>query len=122
MGTEGAGSLESLAALFTLEHLLCGVHGPVLRKTDFVAECLVAQFTGEWSFAVVRSPRVHLREHIAYIVIDILQFFRMQQARGKTRKFWRRMTCTNLIGCGILYRYEENICGSINMNESMRFG
>lgn len=53
VGTERAGSLESLTALFTLEHLLRGVHGPVLRETDFVAEGLVAQLTGEWSFAVV---------------------------------------------------------------------
>lgn len=67
MGTERAGSLESLTALFTLEHLLRGVHGPVLRETDFVAECFVAQFTSEWSFAVVRSPRVYLHEHIVHI-------------------------------------------------------
>lgn len=66
MSAERAGSLEGLAALLALEHLLRGVHGPVLRETDFVAEGFIAQLAGERPFAVVRPPRVHLCKHNAY--------------------------------------------------------
>lgn len=53
MSAERAGSLEGFTALLALEHFLCGVHGPVLRETDFVAEGFVAQLAGEWPFTVV---------------------------------------------------------------------
>lgn len=53
MSAERAGSLEGFAALLALEHFLRGMHSPVLRETDFVAEGFVAQLAGEWPFTVV---------------------------------------------------------------------
>jgi len=53
MSAECAGSLEGFTALLAFEHFLCGVHSPVLRKTNFVAEGFVAQLAGEWSLTIV---------------------------------------------------------------------
>lgn len=53
MSAERAGSLEGFTALLALEHLLRGVHSPVLREADFVAEGFVAQLAGEWPFTVM---------------------------------------------------------------------
>lgn len=53
MSAERAGSLEGFAALLALEYLLRGVHGPMLRETDLMAEGFVAQLAGEWPFTVV---------------------------------------------------------------------
>lgn len=64
---KGARSLEGLAALLALEHLLRRVHGTVLRQANFVAKRLVAQFTGERPLTVMRSPGVDLQVlHIVY--------------------------------------------------------
>lgn len=68
MSAEGAGSLEGFTALLALEYLFRGVHSSVLREADFVAEGFVAQLAREWSFTVVRSPRMHL-----YMRIDIFK-------------------------------------------------
>jgi len=53
VSAERAGSLEGFAALLALEYLLRGVHSPVLREADFMAEGFVAQLAGERPFAVV---------------------------------------------------------------------
>lgn len=60
MSAERAGPLEGFTALLTLENLLRGMHRPVLRETDLVAEGFVAELAGERPFAVVRPPRVDL--------------------------------------------------------------
>lgn len=84
MGTECAGSLEGFTALLALEHFLCGMHSPVLRETDFVAEGFVAQLAGERPFTVVRPPRVNLEsmrraEHLVALdaAVDIAERMRV---------------------------------------------
>lgn len=64
MSAERAGSLKGFAALLALEHFLRGVHGSMLRKTDFMAKGFVAQLAGKWPFTVVRSSRMHLHIRI----------------------------------------------------------
>lgn len=64
MSAEGAGSLEGFAALLAFEYLFRGVHSSVLREADFVAKGFVAQLAREWSFTVMRSPRMYLYTRI----------------------------------------------------------
>lgn len=69
MSAERAGPLEGFAALLALEHFLRGMHRPVLRETDLVAEGLVAQLAGERPLAVVRPPRMDLRKSVSPVIL-----------------------------------------------------
>ena len=60
VGRQRGRPLERLAALRALEALLLGVHRPVLRQADGVAERLVADVARERPPPAVGPPHVHL--------------------------------------------------------------
>lgn len=93
MSAQSAGALERFTTLLALEHLLRGMHSPVLREADFMAEGFVAQLAGEGSLAVVRPPCVHLEavrraEHLVALdaAVHVAEWMRMMKpVRGVGR-------------------------------------